>query len=399
MSRKTFAYLIALLIDLSNASIYLGLAFHLKELGASNFEIGLIMSFCPFSYAISCLLLDRYFSKRDHIFSMRLGLGLFLFCVPPLFFISSIWWAVPFCFFFHFANALFYPGLQIWMTEGFGRKALQMVMGTYGVAWTTGFILGPLLGGYAGHIWVQNQLGPEYYGPYWVSLIVVILVFISIWFPYKHSIPDESSIKTTVDFAKFKTEDLKNFMILGWMTNTLGNFGTGVIRFLIPVLFILGPTGEIIPIGMEQSSYLVPFLSFSLLITVIIMRYTNFWILNFRTIIIIQLLVLPASLVFIFSHNYILYFLPVFIFGLVNAFGFYTGAVYSLQLGEKGLKYITINEFLVGLGAFLGSLVGGIIANFMDSKWAFASPMLMMLLMIVLQIRLKNKIDRAKNKI
>ena len=106
-----------------------------------------------------------------------------------------------------------------------------------------------------------------------------------------------------------------------------------------------------------------------------------------------EFLVVPASLVFLFSHRFELYFIPVFIFGMVNAFGFYTGAVYSLQLGEKGLKYITINEFLVGVGAFLGSLTGGVIAYYQDSKWAFASPILMMIVMVVIQLRLKKKMN------
>lgn len=396
MNRKTFAYIIALLIDLSNASIYLGLAFHLKEkLNASDFEIGLIGSLCPCSYAISCIFLDHFFSKRNHIISMRLGLVILLICIPPLFFLNTIWWAIPICFFYHFANALFYPSLQIWMTEGFGRKALQKVMGTYGVAWTTGFIVGPLLGGLAGQYWVINHWGPKYEGAYYVSLIVAVIVFIAIWFPFKHFIPDENNIKSDIDFTNTKPEDFKNYMMLGWMTNTLGNFCTGVIRFLIPVLMISDSGGALVLIGMDKSSYLLPFLSFSLLVTVIVMRYSNIWVLNFKSIIIIQLAVLPACLIFLFSHNYLLYFIPVIIFGMVNAFGFYTGAVYSLQLGEKGLKYITINEFLVGLGGFLGSLVGGVIANFYDSKWAFASPMLMMILMIILQISLKKKIDRA----
>lgn len=395
MSRKTFAYLAALLVDLANGSIYLGLGYHLKALQANNFEIGLILSFCPFSYALSCWILDRYFSNRNHINCMRLGLVIILICIPLLFFLPSIWWALIFCFFYHLANALFYPGLQIWMTEGFGRKALQKVMGTYGVAWTTGFIIGPPLGGYIGRLCVQNNWGPEYQGPYFVSLIVAISVFAAIWYPYKHFVPDESKVKTANDFSVYKNEDFKKYMILGWMTNTLGNFCAGVIRFLIPLLMVASVNNTVVPISMEQSSYLVPFLAFSLLITVVIMRYTSSWILNFRFIILIQLLVLPASLIFLCSHNYYLYFIPVFIFGMVNAFGFYTGAVYALQLGEKGLKYITINEFLVGLGAFLGSITGGLIANYTESKWTFASPLVLMILMIIFQIRVKRKLDAA----
>jgi MFS family permease len=325
--------------------------------------------------------------------SMKWGLGLFVICVPPLFLLPGIWWAIPFCFFFHMANALFYPSLQIWMTECFGRKALQKVMGTYCVAWTSGFIVGPLLAGYVGQQWVKLNFGPEYHGPYLVSLIVIIGVFIAIWFHYEHRIPDESTIKSNGDFSNFKTEEFKNHMVLGWMTNTLGTFCAGVIRFLIPLLLVFGSKGELVPISMEQSSYLVPCLAFSLLLMVLVMRYTSNWILNFRFILLMEFLVVPASLVFLLSHRFELYFIPVFIFGMVNAFGFYTGAVYSLQLGEKGLKYITINEFLVGVGAFLGSLTGGVIAYFQDSKWAFASPILMLILMVVIQLRLKKKMN------
>ena len=78
----------------------------------------------------------------------------------------------------HLGNALFYPSLQIWMTEGFGRKALQKVMGSYCVAWTSGFILGPWLGGLVGRFLVHEKLGPEYMGPYWVSLFIVIVVLL-----------------------------------------------------------------------------------------------------------------------------------------------------------------------------------------------------------------------------
>ncbi|PCJ60594.1 MAG: hypothetical protein COA79_08470 [Planctomycetota bacterium] len=398
MSRKTFAYITAMLIDLSNGSFYLGLVFHLKSLGASKFEIGLIGSSCPFSYAICCIILARYFPNRSHINSMRLGLGVFLICLPLLFFIPGIWWAVPFCFFFHLANALYFPALQIWMTEGFGRKALQKVMGTYGIAWTSGFVFGPLLGSHAGLFWEKNGLGPEFQGPYLISLVIVIAVFLTIWRTYKHNIPNESSIKIPVDFSKYKTEEFKNYMMLGWMTNTLGNFCSGLVRFLIPLLLVFGNQKELILISMEHSGYLVSALAVSLVITVFCMRNMSSWILNFKFIIIMELLVIPSCFIFLFSHHYLLYFLPIFIFGMINSFGFYTGAVYSLQLGEKGLKYITINEFVVGLGAFLGALTGGLIAHNWGSEWAFASPILMVVLMIILQLRLKSKINKALRK-
>ncbi|PIV52206.1 MAG: hypothetical protein COS17_10400 [Elusimicrobia bacterium CG02_land_8_20_14_3_00_37_13] len=55
-------------------------------------------------------------------------------------------------------NAMFFPTLQSWFTEGMRKQQLVKTMGGYSIAWVVGFLLGPFIGGYilAQQGWLLN---------------------------------------------------------------------------------------------------------------------------------------------------------------------------------------------------------------------------------------------------
>ncbi|MCK5329362.1 MAG: MFS transporter [Candidatus Latescibacteria bacterium] len=124
-----------------------GIPLFAMRIGASVFELGMVGTMGPLCYTAACLftgrMADRFRPKR----MMLLGGVLYGAFYGAIVYAERVWQIAVVAGLGGASIGLFWPPLAAWIAEGRDRKALARALGGYNVAWCTGVLFGPLMGG------------------------------------------------------------------------------------------------------------------------------------------------------------------------------------------------------------------------------------------------------------
>ena len=313
------------------------------NIGASVFELGMVGTIGPLCYTVACLftgrMADRFRPKR----MMLLGGVLYGACYVTIVYAEQVWQIAVVVGLGGASIGLFWPPLAVWIAEGRDRKALARALGGYNVAWCTGILLGPLVGGVL--------FEADYRLPFWGSAAVAWLLM-GFLLVISGGQRDFTSAVQEVASEEEPVQD-QRMLYAVWIANFASYFIVGTVRNLFPKLAT--------ELGIEPKTLgvLMAVIPLAQLGTFVYFRKANGSHNRIERLMIAQVLAIGGMALILVSRGVWL-----FAMGFVLS-GVLIGTSYSLSLFHSLHGHVQkgansgLNESIVGGGILVGPFVGG----------------------------------------
>lgn len=338
----------AFVLDLGAACVMLALQFKGIKLQASPFVLGLLGSSLfivyPFITAASGHLSDRL--GRRSITLAASGVCLTAWAGMAL--ARTVWQLLPLGVMSGIGLALIWPPVEAWLADlsGGSARALNRNLGLFNIAWTSGLMVGPLV---AGQAW-------ETYGEatFLVAAAGALVCFISaLTTPTPPPAVEHVAPPAHVDDRR-----VKSYLVLAWVALGAAVFGRGLIAACFPKL------GD----ELHFSHALVGRLQFALaagqVAAFMVMRATTVWQYRRWPLFVPPVVGLAMMIVAALTDSPAVFAVSFVLIGATVGVGFMCGLTYAMQAepAERG-KRAGLHEAIMGVGLFLGPLLGGAVAQ------------------------------------
>lgn len=320
-----------------------GLPLLAMRIGASVFELGMLGTIGPLCYTVACLFTGRMADRFRPKWMMLLGGVLYGAFYVAIVYAKGIWQIAVVVGLGGASIGLFWPPLAAWIAEGRDRKALARALGGYNVAWCTGVLFGPLVGGVL--------FEADYRLPFWGSAAVAWLLM-GFLLAISGGQRDSTSAVQEVASEEEPVQD-RRMLYAVWIANFASYFIVGAVRNLFPKLAT--------ELGIEPKTLgvLMAVIPLAQLGTFVYFRKANGSHNRIERLMIAQVLAIGGMALILVSRGVWL-----FAMGFVLS-GVLIGASYSLSLFhslygqvQKGANS-GLNESIVGGGILVGPFVGG----------------------------------------
>ncbi len=349
--------LAAFVTDLAFNCRSLAAAFRAISWEASPLWLGLLAAGSPACYTLGCLTLGRWSDHLGRRASAVSGLALTAVFILAHYFAAQVWQLFIFASLSGAALSLFWPTVSAWFSDlaADTQRGLNRALGNFNVAWSSGMVLGALLGG-----GLYRFIGP---GTFLVLVGLLFLVALGLLrVPQVRQGAEGVSVQlgTEEPVAPALTA---RFLLSARLVSALAWFMTGVNLTILPKLAnLLGmPESQT---GLAIAAYYVAVVAFFW-----VGRTSSRW--QYRR----WPIVLPVPLAVVgmgavaAARSLPFFALGCFIAGACTALAASTALYYALHGRVEGRAASTaIHEAVVGLGAVAGAIVSGLVAEAMTAR-------------------------------
>ena len=266
------------------------------------------------------------------------------------------------------ALALAWPALHSWVGAESDTARRAHTMSWFNISWSFGFALSPLL---AGPLYDANYLYP------FVALAAICAISVALVQSLPHesahfAAPTEELLLARADHDRAS----EMYLLPGWCATFIANFLSGEIRMVYPkriddliasgnlrLLYEATPVHMVTTAPATNYSFLAFSFSLSTAITFLFLGRTNWWRHRFAFLFWMQVVSAVAIFALGKTHSLVIMCLCCAVIGSFLGLAFFSAAYYSLSNPERKHGRAAINEFAVGFGGFLGSLICGILAE------------------------------------
>ncbi len=248
--------------------------------------------------------------------------------------------------------ALFWPPFQAWIADLKAGQSLAREIGSFNMSWTAAHFVGPIFSGFLYSL--HSRL------PFFVAAAISIgLVFLTSTSIYDKKI---QSIEKEEPLGIESSNWHRHFLYAIWIANFASWFVLGNVRYQFPKLAReLATSSSMIGlligcIGLSQ------FFGFSIL------RRSDLW--HFKKIYLMgaQLLAACGTLLILSFSEPVLFALAFIMIGICSSVTYYSSLYYAVYLHEKKGRITGMHESIVGSGALLGPILGGIAAQYVGLR-------------------------------
>ncbi|HEY3397226.1 MAG TPA: MFS transporter [Armatimonadota bacterium] len=351
----------AMSCDLSVNCRNLAAAFRAVNWHASPVELGILAASGPAVYTVGCLTLGHLSDRLGRRNSALMGLGLAALCAAGHYWSAEVWQLVVWSSIYGLAMSLFWPTTSAWFSElaSLSPGALNRALGNFNVAWSSGMVLGAVIGGV---LW-------RAIGPLTFLALVALLVTVGValfWVPQRRPVesvseeisPEAATPEPTVDPAV-----TSRFLVSARLVSFLSWFMTGVLLTILPKLASLLGMPE------NQTGLSIAAYYFAIVLLLWAGRTSSRW--QYR----LWPLILPAPLAVVgmgavaSARSLPMFLGACLIAGVCTALSVSTSLYYALHGRESGRAASTaLHEAVVGLGGVTGGLVSGVLAESMIAR-------------------------------
>ncbi len=365
-------YLFTHLLDLFFSITSLAVPLLAIKIGASVTQLGMIGTTWALSYSLLCFLSGRLsdrFGRNAIVFSGCIIVSAVFFLMAYARSVDQILILVALS---GVGLSFIWPPMEATIAEGKDRSTLIKTIGIFGVAWSSGVFLGPVIGGYLYQI--------DFRIPFFLasggSLICGAL---SLFLPVRKGKIDE--VVETFGGGE------NNKLYAAWVANFVAFFTRGVIGSIFPKL------AEELGIKPGTLGILFGCIAGVQMLTFAIIAFN---VKRYRTDLVIpaHFLACFAMVITYTTESTLVFGMAFALVGLTLATTFYSSAFYSLfnQKG-RGTK-AGVHEAMVGMGFLIGPFTGGLTAD----KFGLGSPYLLCLGLLIAGILVQIYILKKKSK-
>ena len=354
MRKEPVLYLTAFVGDGSMALVGLSTPLLAMRLGATYDELGAIGGVGALVYALGCLVSGRLADRAGYrLCTAAASLAVALVClsylgaarVAHLFVLSALMGA---------ASTALWPPMQAWLSRGKDRSQLLRAVGGFNVSFSLGLMVGPALGGF---LYAAN---PDW--PFAVSAGLMGCVFLGL------------AVMRVGESAPAEKDDPKpepvtgppHFVPIVWAANFATFFATAAIRTLFPKLAT--------DLGIEPGTLgqLMSLIALAQLVAFICISRTDRWQFRLGPLAATQVLGLAALLGLVLGQSPGIFAVALLLHGVVIGVTFTYSIFHSLYATERPGQRTGYHEAVVGIGFFLGPLLGGLAAEHIGSRAPYA---------------------------
>ncbi len=338
------------------------------SLGASVFALGMLGSTLSLSGLSLYFLFGKLSEKWGRKSLVMLGFTIYIVVFLLLSYPSlALYRLYLFMALLGMGGAMIWPTMEAWIAEIETEEPLNKKVGLFNVSWSGGMVIGPLLGG------ILFEIKPRL--PFYFALAISVFIFlILLW---RTSVIG-STIKSTTSFhTNSLSEEASIRSSLYTTLSRIAAFTTalsvGTIRYIFPRL------GTQLGISPSFLGFLMLVFSFSQMLTFYILGIIHRWHYRILPLIFFQLVVLIGLVIVYMTCSFPLFFLAFIFIGIGMGMVISSSLFYSINALDQRGPRSAIHETIFGSGLFVGSLMGGVIAQ----KFSLRAPYLVVAVIIL----------------
>jgi len=357
--QRLFSLYVPVLLKATCAGMVMLLVpFEANRLGGGPTAIGGVGAIWTGSYMVGLLLFGGRVDRFDPRLLVRMGLSV----IAAMMFIIS---AAPNLTVLFLANAvygmtsgLFWPPIMGWISSGHEGPSLNRRLSLFNVSWSTGMMIGPLLGGW---LYETYRVLPFYVGIAWlVAAIVIVTVIRS---PEPTSAPGVEANGDDVDGVDVARNAV--FRPMARIAHYLTYVIMGVFRFQLPSLAIFlgirakgfGPVQMSLSVAMALSFYLL--------------GRSHRWHYRVSVFFAAQVLLILTVLALLMVGTWWQMALCMIVGGACVGVTYSSNLFYGVSGGVRRARRMAIHELLLSAGMVTGSYGAGWITEHIALRAAY----------------------------
>ena len=379
-------YFAPFLVDMCMGSITIAVPLMAISLGFSSLSLGILGSSSGLAYVSLCFLFGKL-SERWHRKNL-LMLGSFLYVAASLLFSfsSQIYHLYLSMLLLGTAGAVFWPTLEAWIAEKESKRTLMQKMALFNISWSTGFAVGPLVGGI---LFGMNFKLPFYFASF-VSVFVLLIIFYK---TPKISFATKSKSSTDKTFLSEGPSDSSPLYIgISRIANFILCLCLGMVRYIFPKL------GTQLQISPSFLGLLFFILALSLMLTFYGLGRVHQWHYRIFPLALFQLIAAVGLVIIFIASSFPLFFLAFVFIGVGLGMSFSSSLFYSVNVTFQKGPSAAIHETVLMSGFLLGPLIGGAVAQKLSLRAPYLAFAAIVVVGISIQLLLKRRYGLLENK-
>lgn len=348
MNEKNLIRVAPFAMDLATGIYYLAVPLLLIELNANPIELGLVAMIGSSTYMAMAHFMGRL--------SDRFGRRPLIIAAPALFTLICLLMAIAeeikiilgVSVLTGFCLSMFWPSFQAWVVDSHTETGLARNLGSFNMSWTAANLAGPILSGFL------YSLNPRL--PFFVSAAMAFVLF----FLLQASLHDRKTPweRTGRSVDTEEVHDRRVFLYVAWVANFTAWFIFGNCRYQFPKL------ARELNISPQIIGLLLGSIGFALFMGFFILRRGERWHFKALHLLGAQTLLGGGILIVLLSSQPILFASAFVMIGTAGSVTHYSSLYYAVHLLKAKGKGSGLHESIVGAGAMLGPILGGIAAQY-----------------------------------
>jgi MFS family permease len=372
VKKEPFLYVIAFLMDGSMAVVGLCVPLVALQFGATYDDLGRISAVGAAIYSLSCLfsgqLADRFGYRRVMAWA-TLGVG---FVYIGYLFVGHIWHLVLLAGVMGLAIAHFWPPLQAWLGRGKARHHLLRDLGRFNVAWSLGFLVGPVVGGF--------MFETQSHSAFLLGIALMVVIFVAFMFLNIRECDDtpRDEMLETMPLARL-------FLPMAFVANFATFFSIGTVRALFPKL------ATDLGIGPGMLGCLMALIGLAQLTAFYFMSRTDVWQFKRLPLMAAQGLACVGLLALGVGTHPLVFAVGLLLVGLLAGVTFTASIFYSLHIQGPGGRRTGFHESIIGSGFLFGPLLGGVVGEYLGARAPYGLAVMVIVGAVVIQAMMSTK--------
>jgi MFS family permease len=351
INEKTTARVAPFAMDLVFTMYYLAAPLLLIDLKANPIQLGLVGTLASSIHMGMAHLMGNL---SDRVGRRR------LIILAPLTFLAScllmarvegIWIILALSVVNGLGLSIYWPSLQAWIADhptGAGQSGLARDIGTFNLSWTAATLAGPIFSGFL------YSLYPRL--PFLVAAAIALMLFFLVF----TSVHETSGgpVENVLPVAPATSNQHRGFLYAAWVANFTSWFIMGNARYQFPKL------ARELAIPHHTIGLLLGFIGLALFTGFFLLRRTDHWLFSRAYLFGAQILALLGLYLLIVSKETLPFALGFVMIGFSCSVTYYSSLYYAVHLLKKKGKGTGLHESILGGGAVLGPILGGVAAQY-----------------------------------
>jgi len=327
---------------------YLAAPLLLIDLKANPVELGLVGTLASSIHMVMAHLMGHL--------SDRLGRRRLIIAAPVIFSttcllmtqVREVWIILVLSLVNGLCLSIYWPSLQAWIADRQTGTGLARDIGNFNLSWTAATLAGPILSGLLYRLYPRL---PFFVGAA-IALMLFFLVFTSVHENKLHPAEEAEPLDTeTSDWRR-------SFLYAAWVANFGSWFVIGNARYQFPKL------ARELNIPPHIIGLILGFLGLALFSGFFLLRKSARWHFTKEYLFGAQILALAGILLIIVSKEPMLFASAFIMIGLSSSVTYYSSLYYAVHLLKKKGRGTGLHESILGGGAVLGPILGGLAAQY-----------------------------------